>query len=526
MKRGNRMQVIDLYKMNLFPDFRLLAGSGGVLNPITTITVFDSPDIHKWLRGGEFLIGNAYIFKDHPEELEHFVRRIREHGASALGIKLDRFLSELPKRIIDVADEIDLPLILIPFSYRWADIIEVVQRHLNAPQGPSPDKGTEIRFLEDFLEPTELACALARELKHSVYIYCPSLDLQLFVSEEGTALSLEEANAYFEGEVLVEDQLPAHGTIQVTRTTRNIPPETVSVVYRSTGQARTEVHLILKPEEKVPSLRQERLAMVVLNLIRSFALEKILGNQVSAGSQAAFLEKLCLGGFSDQKVALQRASALGLKVPEPCFVTILQLADSRDSLEKGEEESFVFHIGHLRVSITPWPEREPHFERISGFCQKAKIWGVVGRKAEHLIEIQDSYLDCKKSIAILQKTFLPPGAYPHEEAVLFSLFRKIAKSGEGQVLVERYWQPLLDLPEENRTLKPVQVIETLVKNGFNAKKSAMDLHVHYNTIRNYISEIQALIGLDFDKPMDVLMLTICYLLAHGQGEGRRLFSNA
>lgn len=190
---------------------------------------------------------------------------------------------------------------------------------------------------------------------------------------------------------------------------------------------------------------------------------------------------------------MQRASALGLKVPEPCFVTILQLADSRDSLEKGEEESFVFHIGHLRVSITPWPEREPHFERISGFCQKAKIWGVVGRKAEHLIEIQDSYLDCKKSIAILQKTFLPPGAYPHEEAVLFSLFRKIAKSGEGQVLVERYWQPLLDLPEENRTLKPVQVIETLVKNGFNAKKSAMDLHVHYNTIRNYISEIQALI---------------------------------
>lgn len=63
MKRGNQMQVIDLYKMNLFPDFRLLAGSGGVLNPITTITVFDSPDIHKWLRGGEFLIGNAYIFR-------------------------------------------------------------------------------------------------------------------------------------------------------------------------------------------------------------------------------------------------------------------------------------------------------------------------------------------------------------------------------------------------------------------------------------------------------------------------------
>ncbi len=520
------MQVIDLYKMNLFPDFRLLAGSGGVLNPINTITVFDSPDIHKWLRGGELLIGNAYIFKDHPEELESFIRRIREHGASALGIKLDRFLTELPKRILEVADELELPLILIPFTYRWADIIEVVQRHLNTPQAASQEKGAEIKFLEDFLEPTELAYALARELKHSVCVNCPSLDLRLFVSDEGTALPIEEANAYLEAEILAEDQLPPHGTIQVTRTTRNVPPETVSAVYRSTGQARTEVHLILNPEEKVPSLRQERLAMLVLNLVRSFALERILGNQVSTGSQTTFLEKLCLGGFSDQKIALQRALSLGLKVPEPCFVTILNLTDFRESPEKGEEESFVFHIGHLRVSIIPWSEREQHFEKITEICKKMKIWGVFGRKAEKLIEIQDSYLDCKKSIAILRNTFLPPGAYPHEEAVVFSLFRKMAKSGEGKVLVKRYWQPLLDLPDENRTLKPVQVIEALVKNGFNAKKSAMDLHVHYNTVRNYISEIQDSIGLDFDEPLDVLMLTICYLLAQGQEDGKRLFSNA
>jgi len=511
------MQVIDLYKMNLFPDFRLLAGSGGVLNPVTTITVFDSPDIHKWLRGGELLIGNAYIFKEKPEELESFIRRIRDHGASALGIKLDRFLSELPKAILDAADEVELPLILIPFSYRWADIIEVVQRHLNTPQPASQEKGTEIKFLEDFLEPTELAFALARELKHPVYLFCPSLDLQLFVSEEGALLSPESAKAYFEAEITGEEQLPAHGTIQVVKTSRNIPPETVSAVYRSTGQARTEIHLILKPEEKVPSLRQERLVMLVLNLLRSFALEKILGNQVSVGSQTTFLEKLCLGGFSDQKIALQRALALGLKVPEPCFVSILQLTDFRESPQKGEEEAFVFHIGHLRVALVAWADRGQHEERISAICKDLKIWGVFGRKAERLINIQDSYLDCKKAIATLKKTFLPPAAYPHEEAVLFSLFRKMAKSGEGQVLVKRYWQPLLDLPEENRTLKPVQVIEALVKNGFNAKRSARDLHVHYNTIRNYISEIQALVGLDFDKPVDVLMLTMCYFLANGEG---------
>jgi purine catabolism regulator len=506
------MQVIDLYKKNLFPDFCLLAGSGGVFNTITTITVFDSPDIDKWLRGGELLIGNAYIFREDPASLENFLRKIREQGASALGIKLDRFLGELPKSVLDAADEIELPLILIPFAYRWADIIETVQRNLNTVQGTKHRKGAETKILEDFLEPTELAYALARELHHDVSVYCPSLELQLLVSSDGVPLSPVETRAYFEAEILAEEQLPTHGTIQVTRTVKNLSSTTVSAVYRSTGQGRTEVHVILGPEEKVPSLRQERLSMLVLTLIRSLALEQILGKQSSIGTESAFLEKLCLGGFSDQRIAAQRASTLGIVIPEPSFVTILQMIDFGESPEKGEEESFLFQIGPLRVSITPWSKRENHITKIAGICDSQKIWGVFGRKARGLLNIQESYLDCKKSISILKKTFLSPGAYSYEEATLFSLFRKMAGIGEGQVLINRYWQPLLEMPYENRTISPVKVVEAMVKNGFNAKRSAAELHVHYNTIRNYISEIQSSLDLEFDRPMDVLILTMCYFI--------------
>jgi len=507
--------------MNLFPDFRLLAGSGGVFNTITTITVFDSPDVDKWLRGGELLIGSAYIFREDLSGLEDFLKRVQEQGASAVGVKLDRFLGEIPKKILDFADEIELPLILIPFSYRWADIIEVVQRHLNTAQNVSLQKGAEAKLLEDFLDPTELIRALAKELRHKIAFWCPSLGLQLLVSSDGTTLPTPVAKEYFEAKKTAEEQLSTHGTIQVTRTARNLNSETVSAVYSSTGQARTEVHLILKAEEKAPSLRQERLSMLVLNLIRSFALEQILGKQTSLETKSTFLERLCLGGFSEQRIALQRASVLGIVVPEPCFVSILHMIELRESPEKGEEEAFVFHIGHLRVSIIPWFERKNHLARIFELCRNLNVWGVFGRKAEKLLNIQESYMDCKNSLSILKKTMLPPGAYGYEEAVLFSLFHKMAKTDEGQVLINRYWHPLLAIPEENRMLNPVQVVEGLVKNGFNAKRSAADLHVHYNTIRNYISEIQSKIGLDFNKPMDLLILTMCYFISQEKdGNGR------
>ncbi len=78
------------------------------------------------------------------------------------------------------------------------------------------------------------------------------------------------------------------------------------------------------------------------------------------------------------------------------------------------------------------------------------------------------------------------------------------------------------MPDENRTLSPITVVEAMVKNGFNAKRSAADLHVHYYTIRNYISEIQYSLELDFDRPMDVLALTMCYFISQGQDKDLKM----
>lgn len=58
------------------------------------MSVIDSPDVDRWMRGGEFLVGSGYIFRDDPDALIPFIERVFEKNAAAVGIKLDRYHHE------------------------------------------------------------------------------------------------------------------------------------------------------------------------------------------------------------------------------------------------------------------------------------------------------------------------------------------------------------------------------------------------------------------------------------------------
>lgn len=512
------MQILDLFKNDLFSDFRLLAGNGGVFNTITGITVFDAPDIDRWLRGGELLIGNAYIFRENQEAFITFLQRVREHGASAVGIKLDRFLGDMSQRILNTADEINLPLIFIPFSYRWADIIELVSKNIakTAFSNFIPGEG---KALEYFTQPLHFIHAMAKTLQRPIAARCPALGLSLLIHPAPSPSSYPTAQAYFQADVQDEETLPPRGAVKVSKEKRHLNFGIASVAYRTEGQAACEIHILLNPNENTTSLHHERLALLSLNVIHALALDSESRNAALEETKSAFLQKLCLGEISDMRIASRKASSLGIRIPEESFVTVIQTSEPKSVLDCNGDETLAFQMGRNYVLIIPWSERETRMKTISAFCGQNKIWSVFGRKSDDIVHISVSYMDCRRSLAILKKTFLPPGAYAYEEAMLFSMFHKVKDTLESNVLIRRYWQPLVEMSGANRTVQPVDVVAALIQNGFNAKRSAESLHVHYNSIRNYIAEIQQSTGMDFEKPMDIFLLTFCYLLIQEKEKG-------
>ena len=115
--------VRDILKSESFKGFELLAGHGGLDNQIQGIAVMDAPDGFKWTHGRELLITTGYVFTQNPGLIEEIIESGDLKKISAAGIKLGRFVNEIPDHVIAAFNEYHIPLIGIPLEYSWMGIM-------------------------------------------------------------------------------------------------------------------------------------------------------------------------------------------------------------------------------------------------------------------------------------------------------------------------------------------------------------------------------------------------------------------
>ncbi|NMB19685.1 MAG: hypothetical protein GX979_02345 [Firmicutes bacterium] len=109
---------------------QVLTGDVGLERTISAVTVMDAPDIVNWLTGNEFVITSGYSLKDNPLSLETLIGDLARTNVAGLGIKLRRFIDEVPSSIISLSSELGLPIIVIPFEAAWVDIINAIHEEI------------------------------------------------------------------------------------------------------------------------------------------------------------------------------------------------------------------------------------------------------------------------------------------------------------------------------------------------------------------------------------------------------------
>ncbi|MGW1005492.1 PucR family transcriptional regulator [Streptomyces sp. NPDC002520] len=105
---------------------RLVAGASGRGRRIRVVNVMEVPDIVRWMRGGELLLTTAYAVRDDSEALSALVPGLAERGLAALGVKVGPYLPALPPRMLAAADELGFPVLELPGSVMFNDILSEV----------------------------------------------------------------------------------------------------------------------------------------------------------------------------------------------------------------------------------------------------------------------------------------------------------------------------------------------------------------------------------------------------------------
>lgn len=130
--------VRELIEVGGFDETAVLAGETFLEKELLGVTSFDSPDGHKWLRPGEFVLTTGFPFLTHKESSESglikLIDDLVEVGTPGLAIKLGRYIESLPPKVITHALNMQMPILSFPMEKAWSDVIVPVVRYMNDKQ--------------------------------------------------------------------------------------------------------------------------------------------------------------------------------------------------------------------------------------------------------------------------------------------------------------------------------------------------------------------------------------------------------
>ncbi|MQY02378.1 PucR family transcriptional regulator [Actinomadura macrotermitis] len=120
------LSVGEVLGVSTLDGARLIAGQAGLDRIVQRLNVMEVPDILAWVKPHELLLTTGYPLRGTPQPLDALVADLDERGLAALAIKLGRYLEAPPAEMVEQADRLGFPLILLPDDVGFDDILNQV----------------------------------------------------------------------------------------------------------------------------------------------------------------------------------------------------------------------------------------------------------------------------------------------------------------------------------------------------------------------------------------------------------------
>lgn len=207
------MKVSDIFTLNSdFKDFKVLAGRGGLDNEIRNVDIMEVPDGVYWVNPGDLIITTGYCLKNNDTTLENIVQMLVTKEAAGLGIKVGRYIDEIPKKILLLADEYNFPIIFVPITSSYNSIVRPILNKLVS------DENYDFFTLKEFKQElnrltkhnfniTVITNLISKYIGHDIYLFWEN---NLNLVNENTnlkALSIKKVISEYTTELLSSEEV-------------------------------------------------------------------------------------------------------------------------------------------------------------------------------------------------------------------------------------------------------------------------------------------------------------------------------
>ena len=185
--------VADCLKLPTLREAQLIAGAKGTDRAVSSVSVLEWPETN--LLSDELIVGNELVIsalvtiKDDVSRQCSVLRHLRSMGAAGLVLfYVGVFIPQIDDALIAVADEINLPLIAMPFGrmdFRYSDVITDVVEYIHNRRMHGNYYATELMNSIALLEPQQRNINTALRLL-SDRLHCTLLLTNRYLDRRGS----------------------------------------------------------------------------------------------------------------------------------------------------------------------------------------------------------------------------------------------------------------------------------------------------------------------------------------------------
>jgi PucR family transcriptional regulator, purine catabolism regulatory protein len=516
------MTVARMLTLPALHGAEVVAGTAGLDRLVRRANVMEVPDIVPWVRPEGLLLTTGYPLRESSTDLAKLVADLDDRGVSALAVKLHRYLDELPTSMLDEADRRGLPLVLVPDSVGFDEVLTEVFTSVVSVRASLLERRDDVH----------------RQLVNAVLAGGGLTEVVATVSELFGGLAMVTTA---DGRVL-SDVGPEEQRTAVR----------AAAVFHPSGRFRAErsgpgVHVVdeLPGSHAVAAITGGRIdhgRLVVFDVNRVLAAEDVavldraadvaalcLTKQLAVTAveskyRGDFLRDVLSGRAGDAEEVTGHARSLGWDLDRPVVVVVAALeTEHAPPMSRGyqgplELERFaaawstvvtrkdpsipVVGFAAEVVALLPLDdgasahasvERTVHDVRGDGGGGRRPFAAGVSRPVRRVEGLVAGYEQARKALQAGRRLHGPTAVVHFDDLGVFRLLSLIEDEDELGRFVDETLKELADPDsEEASTLR--ETLQVLLDTNLNVAETARTMHFHYNTLRYRIGKIERVVG--------------------------------
>ncbi|NLJ80128.1 MAG: hypothetical protein GX335_03775 [Firmicutes bacterium] len=510
----------------------LIAGEAGLDRPISSVNIMEVPDITRFVKKDELLITTTFPIKDNPEAQEKLIPSLAKKGVAALAIKPVFYDNKVPEVMIDYANQLNFPLIQLPRSTSFNELINPILGEILNRQATVLRRNDAVhRQLTDLVLQGgtlgDIAQMLASLLQTPVSIHSAQFQVLAKAAPSGSRRYAELFQDLESFSKAIQKSFGSSvGRCTALLNNRKADVHIQPVIVAGKDYARLLVWLDQNTSYETNVIEQAA-TVIALEIVKLQAV-----SETERRFRSHFIEELLKGTITDRAEILSRGRTYGWDLAQPLLPVIIGVPDYADILTAHQtEEEQLEALGRVWSAL------------IQATSEKGIITVDIGARILLLVQadplssnrnlVPELLRKLKREIAIDTKMFsagvgriLPdimdlktgveqatlslevgrlinkPGEITHYDQLgAYRILCACSSHPEAKTFVREFLGKLIKSDQDSST-EFIATLEAFFLAKCNLRQASEQLFIHYNTLRYRLSKIEEIAQVDLDAAED------------------------